>query len=265
MPTETQRLTRVVREKLNQMRISLLWWTVAVALYTAINVLVYPAFKESVLLETANYPQGIMDAFGIGDLSALGPYIYAQVFLMLPLVLAFYPIMTFAGAIAGAEENGELDILMTNPLRRRTLVLGQWIAMAIALGLILLITGLLTWLCIRLIGEHMPIGTVMLGAWSVYPITLAVGSIALPLSARLRSRGAVIGFSIGIMFLMYLIEAIGKINPDLSSLRYVSLFRYFGDAISEYQPAWHFALLLGIAVALLALAIPTFEKRDIYT
>ena len=57
------------------------------------------------------YPQGMLDAFGITDLSKVENYMNSQVFLLAPLALAFFSILASAGAIAGAEERGIARLL----------------------------------------------------------------------------------------------------------------------------------------------------------
>lgn len=265
MTSELTATWTMIRYTFERSRMTLIWWIVGVALYTVINVAVYPAFKDSILLETQSYPQGLIDAFGLSNLDQLGPYLYAQVFLMLPLVLSFLPIMTFASAIAGAEERGGLDVTLTQPVTRRSYVLATWIVVVVSAALVLLTTGILAWLTIQIIGEELGIGETLKAAWSVFPVTIAVGTIGLVLSALMRSRGAVLGASIGIVFLLYLVDVIGNINKSLDGLRYISPFRYFDDIFTYTVPVWHYLLLIGLALVLLAAAIKIFERRDIYT
>lgn len=255
----------VLQHTLMRGKIALLWWSIAVAIYTVINVAVYPEFKDSILLQTQSYPQALIDAFGLTSLDQLGPYIYSQVFLMLPLVLAFLPVMNFAGAFAGAEERGGLDVLLTQPMRRRTLVIATWVGAAISVAVVLLVTALMTWLTVVIIGESLSFGNILLASWSVFPVTLALGSMGLLLSTSMRSRGVVLGASIGLIFLLYLIDVVGKLAPDLADLRYITPFRYFNDVFSFTIPVWYYLLLIGVAFVFLLLSIRVFDRRDIYT
>lgn len=265
MISESQSTAIMIRHTFQRNRVSLIWWSIAVALYTVINVAVYPAFKDSILLQTQNYPQGLIDAFGLDNLDQLGPYIYSQVFLMLPLVLAFLPVMMYAGAFAGAEERGALDVLLTQPIRRRSLVLATFVTAIVNVAIVLIVTALATWLTVIAISEKLSFGDIMLASWSVLPVTIAVSSIGLLLSTSLRSRGPVLGASIGIIFLLYLIDVVGRLAPDFAKLRYISPFRYFNDVFSYDIPVWYYLLLLGVAVVLLGISIRIFERRDIFT
>lgn len=245
-------------------RLTLMWWIIGVTIYTVVNVAVYPAFEET-LAQLQTLPEGIMNAFGISDLGEIGPYLFAQVFLMLPLVLAFLPIMSFSGAIAGAEERGALDVTLTQPVTRRSYLFSTWIVAMVSVVIVLLVTGVLSWLTIQVIGEDLGFGKTLMAAWSVFPVTMAVGSIGLVFSTTMRSRGAVLGASIGIMFLLYLLDVISNLVTELDALRYITPFGYFDDVFSVDVPAWHYLLLIVVSVVLLVASIKIFERRDVYT
>src|SRR3712207_6870721 len=52
---------------------------------------------------------------------------------LVPLALAFFPILASAGAIAGAEERGTMDVLLSNPIPRWQLVAGSFAATGLSL------------------------------------------------------------------------------------------------------------------------------------
>lgn len=241
-------------------------WAIAFGLYVAMMVLVFPSFRDSGAFDAVdNYPEPLRKAFGIEEMTSIGPFLQAEIYSYAPLVLAFFPIMTFASALAGAEEQGALDILLGNPLPRHTIVLSTWIALAVVLLGVLTIVGGISWLVALAIDAGLGADQAFRAAWNLFPICIAFGSLTLLLSARLRRRGTVIGLSFGIMFLMYLLDIIGKIATDFGALRWASAFRFYGDAISNGIPWGGTAVLLAASVLLLAIAIPTFDKRDVYT
>ena len=135
------RLLIYTRHLLGQYRRAAIFWALAVSVYSVLMVLSFPAFEDSGALDMSNYPEAVREAFNLDNLNLIEPYLSSQFFQMAPLVLAFYPITVFPGAIAGAEERGKLDILLGNPLPRRVVVLATWIAAALALLGILLVLG----------------------------------------------------------------------------------------------------------------------------
>lgn len=242
-----------------------IFWAIAFGLYTALILATFPSFRDTGALSMENYPEAVLEAFNIQDMTQVTNYLESQITSYAPLVLAFFPIMVFAGAIAGAEERGALDITVGTPLPRRDLVLANWIAVAVLLVGILLTSTLVTWLTAVLIDVDLGLGTTLEAFMNIVPITIAFGSLALALSARLRSRGAVIGISFAVVFLMYLMDIVGKISADLSSLRWLSAFRFYGSSFMDGLQWGNVAILLAVSVVLLVAAIALFERRDIYT
>ena len=102
-------------------------------------------------------------------------------------------------------------------------------------------------------------------ALNVFPICMAFGGLALALSATVRQRGVALAVPVALLFLMYLGDVLGKIVSSLANVRYASAFRYYGDAIVDGVPWGGAALLTAVALLLLTIAVPLFERRDIYT
>lgn len=241
-------------------------WTVAFGLYVAMIVLIFPSFRDSGALEAVqNYPDALKEAFAFEDLGTIGAFLGAEIYSYAPLVLAFLPIMAFAGAIAGAEERNGLDILLGTPMPRRDVVLASWIAMAIVVFGVLSVVGVVSWLSSLAVDAGLAFSDAMAAALNLYPITMAVGSLALLLSAFFRSRGMVIGVAFGVLFLMYLLDVIGKIVPEYDAVRWASAFRFYNNAVVDGFSWANAAVLVVASVVLMLAAIPVFERRDVYT
>lgn len=242
-----------------------IFWTIGVTVYSALMILSFPAFEETGALDVSQYPEAMREAFNLESMSTIEPFLSSQLFNFLPLVLMFVPITTFASAIVGAEERGSLDVLFGNPLPRPAFVVATWLAVATLMVLMLTTLGLVSWLVAVVIDVDLSLGESMLASLNVFPITMTAGSLALLLSAFVRQRGIAIGIPVALMFLMYLADILGKISEDFEPLRAISVFKAYGDPLQDGMPWGGAALLLIIAVGLAALAIPVFQRRDIYT
>lgn len=242
-----------------------IWWAVVIAFYISMLIIVFPTFVESGTLDRSRLPEFMIEAFDIPDMTQPTVFLEQQVFGNLPLILPFFLIMAFAGAIAGAEDRGALDILLGNPIPRRNVVLAHWIAVTIVLIGIVLFVGVVMWTVAQIMDLTFPADAALRGVLNLLPICLAFGTLALALSAKMRNSGAVIGIVFALIFLMYLMDILANLVPSLDWLGRLSVFRYYGRAMTEGFP-WASALgLTGLAIALLLLAIGVFEKRDIYT
>jgi len=206
-----------------------------------------------------------MEAFGITDLADPANYMQSQVFGFVPLALAFFTIMVLAGAIAGAEERGTIDVLLGNPLPRWQLVVGSFAAAAISLLAICALVGVLTWGTAVLVDVELSLRQVADAVLNMWPICLLFGALALLCSALFHRRGLAIAIPAFLLFGMYLLDTIGRASDDLEDLRPFSVFYYYGSAI-EHGIDWaHFGGITLVALALVLLAVLVFRRRDIYT
>jgi ABC-2 type transport system permease protein len=242
-----------------------IWWALVIAFYISMLLVVYPTFVESGTFDLDRFPDFMVEAFDIPDMTQPTVFLEQQVFGNLPLILPFFLIMAFAGAIAGAEDRGALDILLGNPIPRRNVVLSHWIAVTVVLAGILTFVGVVMWTVAQIMDLDLTIGASFRGMVNLMPICLTFGTLALALSAKMRNSGAVIGTVFALIFLMYLMEILSNLVPSLDWLGSLSIFHYYGNAMTEGFPWASAAGLTAIVAVLLAIAVRVFEKRDIYT
>lgn len=242
-----------------------IWWALVIAVYISALIGVYPTFLESGTLDLERLPDFMIEAFDIPDMSQLSEFLQQQVFMNLPLIMPFFLIMAFANAIAGAEDRGALDILLGNPIPRRNVVLAHWISAVVVLLGIVLFVGVVMWTMAQIMDLELAFGAAMRGVLNLMPITTAFGTLALALSARMRNSGAVIGIVFALIFLMFLLNVLANLVTSLDWLGRISVFHYYGRAMTGDFP-WGSAIFLSaIALGLLGIAFAVFQRRDIYT
>ena len=243
-------------------------WGAALGLYSAAMVASFTAIEGSAqqlnqLMEA--YPKGMLEAFGVTDLGDPANYLHSQFFGLAPLALSFFPILALAGAIAGAEERGTIDVLLGNPLPRWQLVVGSFLATALSLLGICAIVGLLTWGTATLVDVDLSWREITNGVLNLWPITMAFGALALLCSSLFHRRALAISVPAFLLFGMYLVDAVGRASKDLEDWRPASAFYYYGSAV-EHGIDWaHVATITLVALALTLLATLAFRRRDIYT
>ena len=247
---------------------SVLIWGVALGLYSAAMVASFTTFSGDAeqmnqLLEA--YPKELLDAFGIEDLGDVENYLNSQVFLLAPLALAFFPILNAAGAIAGAEERGTIDVLLGNPVPRWQLVAGSFAATALSLLGILAITGLLTWGTAVLTDVNLSLESAVEAVLNMWPVCLFFGGLAMLCSSLFHRRALAVAIPAFLLFAMYLVDAVGRASEDLEDLRPASVFYYYGSAIEDGIDWGNFGGVTLAALSFVLLAVLAFQRRDIYT
>lgn len=253
-----------------QVRTALLWG-LALGSLSLLTVIMFPTISEGMDLSAYldNLPREMIALFGLeaGDsLNTPEGWLATQIFNMwAPLALTFYPILLGAHAVAGAEDRGRLDMLLSNPLPRWQLVISTFVTMLFGLLLSLFVLGLLTWLPAVLLAVDLAAAAVAAAAFNLLPLGLFFGSLALLLSALVRRVLLAVALPAALLVVMYFLNALAAFTEGLEPLRPLSLFHYYGSAIEEgiRWPSFGFILLLALALALLAVA--AFNRRDIYT
>jgi ABC-2 type transport system permease protein len=212
-----------------------------------------------------SYPEGLREAFNLEDLGTPEGYLDSQVFNLAPLALAFFPILASAGAIAGAEERGTIDVLLGNPLPRWQLVVGSFIATALSLLGIVALMGLFSWGTAVLLEVDLSLSMTTAAVLNLWPICMFFGGVAMLFSAVFHRRVFAITIPGVVLFGMYLIDVLGKVSGDLEDLRPASVFYYYGTAIKDGIDWTHFGGVTLVTLFLVLLAVLAFSRRDIYT
>lgn len=262
--TAPNRLLVYFRHRIGQHARATLFWGIGFSVYLLMIIAIFPSFQDSGALDISQYPEAMREALNLTTMDTIEPYLSSQIYNYMPLILAFLPVTIFAGAIAGAEERRTLDILFGNPLPRSVFIVATWLAVATLMAVLLIIVGLIQYGAAVALDIDLSFADAMLSPLNLFPITMLFGSIALLISALVRQRAIATGVSVAILFLMYLIDIMGKISDTFSPLRNISAFKAYGDALQDGMP-WGGFFLLAIAIGIAALAIPVFNRRDIYT
>jgi len=164
-------------------RRSILVWVVGLAAYAAMILAVFPSLRNQPDINNLmkDYPKALLVMFGIDsesfDLgsatSFVNTYLYSAVVPMLIVVLS---LLFGADTLAGEEDRNLLDLVLSHPVRRRSLVLQKALVLvlqAAAVGLALFLTVWLGGLLVDLrpdAGYSVPDGTRLCAGMAVVAV-----------------------------------------------------------------------------------------------
>ena len=118
---------------------SLLWWTVAVVLLSALVASFYksiagdPAFEDIY----GSLPESLEALLGGADLASPVGYLSSQMYaFFMPALLLVYAIGRSTSTLAGEEEDHTLDLLLAQPISRTALFVQK--VVSVALGIVVL-------------------------------------------------------------------------------------------------------------------------------
>lgn len=260
----TAQLAALISNHLSDRRRSLLAWGLPLGLMSAFIVAIFPSVEDSISKAVEGYPEGLKEAFGIGQLSNVEQYLQAEMLsLIVPLALGYLAVRAVASGLAGGAESGRLDVLLSAPVSRRRLCAAGFLASGIELAAVLAIAFLLTMLGSVLAGAGLDAGRAAAGFASVWPLALLFAGLGVLACAWSLRTSVVTGAVAGVLVAMYVADLIGKLDPGLDWVRYASVFRYYGNAIEDGIDPLAFCGVTVAACALAALGAWLFDRRDI--
>ncbi len=260
--------TELARLDLRLRRRGVIGYTVGVAAYAVLIVVIYPSFKDDQSLDALTTGNATMAAlFGLsGSLTSPAGWLAANLYAnVIPLFVLLMTIGYGAACIAGQDEDGRLGLLAALPVSRRDLVLQK----ALALAVLALPVALVT-LAADLLGRTFEL---RLGAGPLLGTTLGVvllgidfGLLALFVGALTGSRGLALGVTSGVAALGYLISSLAPAVHWVDRIRFASPFYWaVGDSQLTRGLSVGAGLALGgVALALLAAGLMAFERLDIH-
>jgi ABC-2 type transport system permease protein len=246
----------------------LLTVTGLVTLYMGIMVgPIYGLLDESIIKEFAEqFPKALIAMLGSADMSTAEGFYQAEIFSLLgPAVLVVLTAVMGARALAGEEEQRTMGLLLANPIHRSRIVMEKvqaMIAYAVAFGFL---TFLGTMGGSLIGGLGMSAGDVAATSALLTLLGLVLGASALLLSAASGSVKAATYGAAGLTIVSYLANSFLPLTDNLAGLAKWTPFYYYlsSDPLTNGMNWAHAGILTAIFVALVAISIPLFQRRDL--
>lgn len=256
----------LLKYELNSRWVAIVGWGIGLALFGTMYTSFFPQVEE----EMAGLADlSIYQAMGV-DLTSFEGYIASVVVQFVPLLLGIYAIITSTEALAGEEDSGTLELILSTPLERWQIVSMKAIAIAVATLLILAIAGLGNALTLSVIKASVEIDVtamqLYLAVLSSWPIILAFLMVSLFSGAYLPNRRTAALFMTVIFVVSYFGENLAGMVKSLDFLKPLSPFTYFdasANVFAEGVQAKDVGVLLGIAALFFVLALLSFQRRNV--
>ena len=191
--------------------------------------------------------------------------------LSVPAMLCIWTVLAGARMLRGEEDKGSMDVLLSTPQSRTSVILQKLLAFGIALAIVGILMALLA-----VLGEVS--GGVVVDWWGAIVMGLNAsllaamfGVLALFISQFTQSQGAAAGAAGALMVLSFLLDSIGRsiVNPVTSFLQHLSPFYYYNwnkplIAQSEFAGnVWGYVILIALVVVLAGASVYLFTRREI--
>jgi len=246
----------------------LLWTAIAViALWSisAMYILIMGTSGDAYLTMMEDFPEALSNVYGMNNGTAEGLAMSGIFFVMAPLVLLSYAIGLGSSAAVGEEESRSLPILLSSPLRRRTILVSK--SAVVLLGV--LVTVLLTWLGVvslaALVGMDLSEQNVTGASIQLLGMVILFGALSLGLSAWRGSSGLGIGVAAGLAVLSYFVTTLLPVVEELADVARLTPWWLFSgaDPLTNGVDVVLLGIALLLAAALFGVGAYTLDRRDL--
>ncbi len=263
-------LSSILLKTLRDQRRSLTWWALGLVALAIVTMLFYPSLQDSPAFDqmAKEMPEALMQAFwgDIADFTSPAGFLNRQLFvLVVPLLFMVLAVSRGSGAIAGEEEKGTLDLLLSSPVRRRRILTEKFAAMVAAIAAV----GVVLWL-------GMVVGAMLvdmdISVWRIGEATLSgallgltFGAVALAVGSATGKRGLSMGVTSALGVTAYFVNALAPLVESIAGLQKLSPFYYYigGDPLTNGLNLAHGGVLIALTAVAVAVALVAFERRNI--
>lgn len=247
---------------------SLLIWTACLGFACFGCLLLFEGLEETMEQMADAYAQmgSFSAALGMDriSVSTMEGFYATEVALMFGIGGAMFAAMTGAAMVAKEEEGHTAEFLNTLPFGRGYIISRKYAALAV---LIAAFNGIcFVWILAGFwaVEEPLPGKEFFLYHGAQLLMQLEVGSVCFLLSCVCKKKQ--IGAALGFALLLYMMDLMCRIVPDLEKLKYVTPY-YFSNAADIFADGsvdGGMAMIsLGVTVTAACLAAVVYQKRDL--
>ncbi|NBJ93985.1 ABC transporter permease subunit [Parablautia muri] len=254
-------------QELKMGRKQLLAWTICIGICCFGCILLFQGLEETMEEMGDVYAQ--MGAFATAlnldrmDAGTMEGFFATEISMIFAVGGAMFAAMMGICMLTKEEEGHTVEFLNTLPFGRNYIVVWKYIAMT---ALIALLNGIcLCWELLGFIcaGEMMPLRELLLFHGAQFLMHLEVGSICFLASVFCRKKQ--MGASLGFAILLYGMDLMCRIVPDLKNLKYVTPY-YFSNAAEIFINGSIEGKMVGISVVVIVFcgcaAAVLYKRKD---
>lgn len=265
-------MIRLLLQELRFRRNAIIGWAIGLSFVPALYVSLYPSFEDQLagMMEILDLP--IYQAMGM-NFGNFEDWIASTVLTIIPIILAVYAVIDGTGTLAGEEDSGKLELVVTLPIPRWQIVTVKALAHGITLFLILFVVSLVSTGIFLAIKDQISQASLSIeaidvfwGLLSAWPVVFAMGMLSLFLGAFCSTRRIAAILGTIIVLVSYFASNLAQQIESVENLKYLSLFTYYDSTATAFSDGQQFgdvAVLLVIALIAFALAVFFFQRRNI--
>ena len=260
----------ITERGLRDRRRGLVGWSIGIAAYVALQTSFYPSVQNSDLQRAvAQYPKELKAFFGGAqafDFSTGHGYLDVELFSMIiPALLTIAAIAYGAAALAGEQDRGTLDLVLSTPISRRRVLLEKLVGLAATVFGLAGVVAVAVAVMGEIFGLGVAVANVGIACLGAGLVGFLFGSIAMLTGTATGSRAAAIGLPAALFVAAYLLVGLAGLVDWLEPFRVISpLYHANGThPLANGLPVGNYLLLVAVAIATVVTNVVVFEHRDL--
>ena len=250
---------------LRDVRGQILGWGIGMGLMMAMTILIFPAVQET--YRDAQLPESLLAFFGGQGMSMSEPasFLNIEFFSYMPIALAVFAILFGTGALAGEENAGTMELLLSAPVTRTRIVAVKAMALGVALALMLSIVMIFYWVSAPMVSFGVPSQTVLAALGLLWLFELGIAYLSMLFALFFPGR-ALAGSVLALLVVgSYIVDSMANIAPALESVRPLCITAYFqgSNALEGNVSLPYLAGNLALVLLPLLATFALFQRRDI--
>lgn len=244
-------------------------WTIGLAFFGVMYMSFYPSLPDEILdLDMESIE--IYKSLGVETMATFDGYLQSSVFNFLPLLVGAFGIVLGAGALAGEEDAGTLELLASLPISRLRLFIAKAAAVMLVAFVVILAVALMAAGVFSAIESEIdtPVTATDL-TWvflAHFLIAFVFISLALFLGALLPTRGSTTALSSTLLVLTFFGNNLAGLVTELERVQPwfpFSYFRRIAESLTGEVPWEDVLVLVTMGLAFLVLGALSFVGRDL--
>lgn len=213
------------------------------------------------------FPKEILKAFNMDMASIETAYGWFKTegFMFVLLIIGFYS-SYLGGTIVLKEENDKtIEYLAFLPIKRKRIMLNKVIVGLIYIVSIVLLLGLFNFIALLITGDFNKKEFILL-SMSPLLIALPLFSINLFISMFLHKTKKVVGISLGLVFMFYLLNVLSEISSKVEFLKYLSIYTLAdtrGVITNTTINFWCILISILLSISLIISSFIVYDKKEL--
>lgn len=232
----------------------------------AMYIGVWPTFEDE-MQSFANMPFDFIRGYEYLIEHPFPSYLNMEMYqIFFILILGILIAYVSASLISEEIESKTIDMLMSNPISRKQIVLEKFLGIIPMVLIVNFATFAGVYSLSSLIGEEIGFSNLLITHLTAIPYLLSIVSISLFISAFVSKKMKASITAMGVVVGMYLLESISNLTPNLEKIGLLSIINYYDPSdlliLGKFDITGSI-VLTGVTIVGLVAAVLYFDWRDI--